>query len=288
MLRTISNLLLSALLICALYLFGKTKQYYLLYSPHNIAVREIKVQSADSIIQQNDSVITPVNYLGTIDFRQMDPEVRKEKFIHYLLPSIVLVRERLLDDLHHVEFIEEKMAQNKKIYLNDSLFLDSMKVKYKTNSIPELKKRIYPHPVSLALTQAILESGWGTSSIARKGHNLFGILSVSPEEPRLKMLFTDSEDDIYLRTYKSITESVENYYLIIARISSYRKFRDKRWEGAPSSKLVYYLDSYHENELYPELAISIIKNNDLARYDNVRVNPVYQEFNSLYAFLKKN
>jgi Bax protein len=288
MLRTISHLLLSALLICALYLFGKTKQYYMLYSPHNIAVREIKAQSPDSIIGQNDSIITPVNYLGTIDFRQMDPEVRKEKFINYLLPSIVLVRERLLDDLHHVEFIEEKMYQKKRIYPNDSLFLDSMKVKYRTNSMPELKKRIYPHPVSLALTQAILESGWGTSSIARKGNNLFGILSFSPDESRLKMQFNDSEDDIYLRTYKNITESVENYYLIIARISSYRKFRDKRWEGTPSSKLLQYLNSYHENELYPELANSIIKNNDLERYDNVRINPVYQEFSSLYAFLRKN
>ncbi len=288
MLKTLSHLILSALLICALYLFGKTKQYYLLYSPHNIAVKEIKVQSADSIIIQSDSLITPVNYLGTIDFRQMDPELRKEKFIHYLLPAIVITRERLLDDLHHVEFIEEKLNQKETIYPNDSLFLDSMKVKYKTDSMLELKKRIYPHPVSLALTQAILESGWGTSSIARKGHNLFGILSFSPDESRLKMQFNDSEDDIYLRTYKSIIESVENYYLIISRISSYKKFRDKRWEGTPSSKLVYFLDSYYENELYAELANSIIKNNDLARYDNVSVKPAYQEFNSLFAFLKKN
>jgi Bax protein len=249
-------------------------------------VKDVNVQSTDSIMMQTDSLITPVNYLGTIDFRQMDPELRKQKFINYLLPSIVIVRERLLDNLHHVEFIEEKMSQNKKIYLLDSLFLDSMKMKYKTDSMQELKKRIYPHPVSLALTQAVLESGWGTSSIARKGHNFYGILSLSPDETRLKMQFNDSEDDIYLRTYDSVIESVENYYLLISRVSSYKKFRDRRWEGTPSSRLLYFLDSYHETEQYAELANSIIHNNDLARYDIASINPAYMKKISLYAYLK--
>jgi Bax protein len=288
MLRTISHLILSALLISTLYIFGKTKQYYLLYCPHNIVVKNIDTQSADSIIAQSDTLVTPVNYLGTIDFRQMDPEVRKRKFIQYLLPSIVITRERLMDDLHHVEFIEEKMNQKRKIYPEDSSFLKAMMIKYKTDSMLELKKRIYPHPVSLALTQAVLESGWGTSSIARKGHNLFGILSFSPDDSRLKMQFNDSDEDIYLRTYNSIIESVENYYLLISRVSSYQKFRDKRWEGASSSKLIYFLDSYHETKEYAELANSIIKSNELDRYDIAKINPVYHSFVSLYTFLRKN
>ncbi len=287
MLRTISYLILSAFFIFTLYFFGKAKQYYLLYSPSYIAARNISLQSPDSIIAQNDSLITPVNYTGIIDFRHLDPESRKKKFIQYLLPTIVVIRERLLDDMHHIEFIEEKISQKKKIYPEDSLFLDSMKVKYKTNSLPELKKRIYPHPVSLALTQAVLESGWGTSSIARRGNNYFGVLSFSPEESRLKMQLNDSEDDIYLRTYNNIAESVENYYLIISRTSSYKKFRDKRWEGVPSSKLIYLLGSYHENELYADLANAIIRDNELEKYDDALINPEYQRSVSLYAFLKK-
>lgn len=288
MLRTIFHLFLTAILITVLYFFGKTKQYYSLYCQHNIVVKNIDAHSTDSIITQSDTLITPVNYSGSIDFRQMDPEVRKMKFIYYLLPAIVITRERLMDDLHHVEFIEEKINRKKTIYSGDSLFLDSMMTKYKTDSMLELKKRIYPHPVSLALTQAVLESGWGTSSIARKGNNLFGIMSFSLDESRLKMQFNDSEDDIYLRTYNSIVESVESYYLLIARVSSYKKFRDKRWEGAPSSKLVNFLDSYHETRQYAELANSIIKNNDLTRYDIAPINPLYRKFISLYTFLRKN
>ena len=279
---------MTAVLILTLYCFGKTKQYYLLYCPHNIQVKDIKAQSCDSIIAQNDTMITPVNYLGMMDFRQLDPDVRKQKFIQYLLPSIVITRERLLDDLHHVEFIEDKMNQKKEIYPDDSLFLDSMMIKYRTDSLLELKKRIYPHPVSLALTQAVLESGWGTSSIARKGHNLFGVLSFSADESRLKMQFNDSEDDIYLRTYSGILESVEHYYLLISRISSYKKFRDKRWEGASSSKLLYYLDSYHETAQYAQMAKSIIRSNDLDQYDIASINPSYRNIVSLFTFLKKN
>lgn len=288
MLRTVSHLILSALLICTLYLFGKIKQYYLQYSPNNIEVKNIKVQSPDSIIAQNDSLIIPVNYLGTMDFRQLEPELRKMKFIQYLLPAVVIIRQRLLDDMHHIEFIEDKLMNKKEIYSEDSLFLDSMKVKYNTDSIPELIKRIYPHPVSLALTQAVLESGWGTSSIARKGHNLFGILSFSPDESRLKMQLNDSEDDIYLRTYSNITESVENYYLIVSRSSLFKEFREKRWEGASASKLLYLLDNYHENEQYAELGNSIMKTNSLEKYDNLTVDPAYEKDLSLYAYLKKN
>ena len=230
--RSFIHLFLTSFLILALYLFGKTKHYFLLYSHNNFKIKEISAASADSIMAQNDSVIIPVNYSGSIDFREINPEVRKRKFIEYLLPAVVIIRERLLEDLHHVEFIEEKLNNKKAIYSNDSIFLLTMKQKYKTDSLRELKIRIFPHPVSLALTQAILESGWGTSSICRKGHNLFGVLSFSSEESRLKMQFNDSDDDIYLRTYDNVIQSVDHYFLLISRVSSYKKFREKRWEGA--------------------------------------------------------
>ena len=288
MLRTIYHLTLAIFLITALYFFAKTKQYYLLYYPQNIVVKDINAQSADSIIIQSDSTIIPVNYIGAIDFRIMDNEIRKTKFIQYLLPAIVITRQHLLDDLHHVEFIEAKMNKKKRLYAADTLFLSSMMLKYQTESMLELKKRIFPHPVSLALTQSVLESGWGTSSISRKGHNFFGVMSFSPDDSRLKMQFNYGVDEIYLRTYDNVIESVEHYYLLIARVSSYKKFRERRWEGATSTELVSLLGNYHESEQYAELAKSIMKNNDLERYDLASIDPSYRKSFSLYAFLKKN
>ena len=287
MLRIIRDLIYFAFIIIAIYLFAKTEKFNSRYWPEVINVRDVKLLDADSIILQNDTALIPVNYLGSIDFRSVDPDLRKNLFIHHLLPAIVITRERLLDDLHHVEFIELKISNKKAISKFDSTFLNSLRSKYETNSLSELKIRIYPHPVSLALTQAVLESGWGTSSIFRNGSNIFGIMSFSIDDSRSLMQFQQSSDERYLRTYSSVIESVEHYYLLMAKVNSYKLFRQKRWEGEPSTKLLHYMGSYHESNQYAEMAQSIITSNQFERYDNVAIDPKYKEIVTLRSFLMK-
>jgi Bax protein len=287
MLRIIRDLIYFALIIFAIYLFAKTEKYNSRYWPEVIKIRNVNLADDDSIIYQSDTTLIPVNYIGSIDFRSVNPEKRKDLFIQHLLPAIVITRERLLDDLHHVEFIEERISKNKTISDYDSTFLVRMKLKYETNELDELKVRVYPHPVSLALTQAVLESGWGTSSIFRKGSNIFGIMSFSNEDPRSHIQFNEGDDERFLRTYSSVLESVEHYYLLISKVSSYQRFREKRWEGGTSSELLHFMGSYHESDQYAEMAQSIIVSNDLARYDNVTIDPKYKEILTLRSFLMK-
>jgi len=287
MLRIIRDLIYFAIIILALYLFAKTEKFNSTYWPERIRIKNVELICADSIIFQNDSALIPVNYVGLIDFRTVDADKRKDLFIQHLLPAIVITRERLLDDLHHVEFVEEKISHKKTISDLDSAFLAEMKHKYETDSLAELKKRIYPHPVSLALTQAVLESGWGTSGIFRNGSNMFGIMSFSSDETRSLIPLQEGDDERYLRTYSSIIESVEHYYLLISKLSSYKRFRLKRWEGSSSSELLHYMSSYHESEQYAEMAQSILGSNDLTRYDNVSIDPKYKETLTLKSFLLK-
>lgn len=287
MLRIIRDLILIALFIFAIYLFAKTEKYNSRYWPLLINVRDIKLLDDDSIIYQADTALIPVNYVGSIDFRAVNQESRKYLFIQHLLPAIVITRERLLDDMHHIEFIELRIREKKKISKFDSTFLIGMRQKYETDSLDELKKRIYPHPVSLALTQAVLESGWGTSSIFRKGNNIFGIMSFSRDDSRSLIQFQEGDDERYLRTYSSAIESVEHYYLLISKLSSYKKFRQKRWEGASSSQLLQYMGSYFESNQYTEMARSIIASNDLERYDNIAIDPKYLKLLTLKTFLMK-
>jgi len=287
MLRIIRDLIYFALIIFALYLFAKTEKYNSRYWPEVIKIRDINLIDADSIIIQPDSALIPVNYIGSIDFRSVNPDKRKELFIQHLLPAIVITRERLLDDLHHVEFIESKINAKKAISDFDSTFLTGLRAKYETNSLSELKLRIYPHPVSLALTQAVLESGWGTSSIFRNGSNIFGVMSFSADESRSLMQFQESGDERYLRMYSSVIESVEHYYLLMSKVSSYKKFRQKRWEGETSSQLLHYMGSYHESDQYAEMAQSIISSNNLERYDYVKIDPKYKETVTFRSYLMK-
>ena len=287
MLRIIRDLIYFAIIIFALYLFAKNEKFNSRYWPIEIKIRDVKLTDSDSIINQSDSALIPVNYIGSIDFRSVNPEKRKDLFIQHLLPAIVITRERLLDDLHHVEFIEGRIVKKKTISDFDSVFIVGMKRKYETDSITELKRRIYPHPVSLALTQAVLESGWGTSSIFRNGNNIFGIMSFSSDDSRSLIQFQTGDDERYLRTYSSVIESVEHYYLLISKLSSYKRFRQKRWEGGASPELLQYMGSYHESDQYAEMAQSIIASNNLEHFDNVAVDPKYKKILTLKSFLMK-
>jgi Bax protein len=287
MLRIIRDLIYFALIVFALYLFAKTEKFNSRYWPVEIKIKDVKLIADDSIIIQLDSALIPVNYIGSIDFRSVNPDKRKDLFIQHLLPAIVITRERLLDDLHHVEFIEGRIVRKKAISDFDSTFIVGMKLKYETDSIIELKRRIYPHPVSLALTQAVLESGWGTSSIFRNGSNIFGIMSFSSDDSRSLIQFQAGDDERYLRTYNSVIESVEHYYLLISKLSSYKRFRQKRWEGNTSAELLRYMGSYHESDQYAEMAQSIIESNNLVQYDNYAIDPKYKKILTLKSFLMK-
>lgn len=293
MLRIVRQIICFSFLIIVFYIGIKAEIYYSRYWPNVIRVSDVQLTNPDSIIIQSDTTLIPVNYNGTIDYREVNPDRRKELFIMNVLPAIVTTRERLLDDLHHVEFIEERINHTKNISKFDSAFLVRIKLKYETDSLSELRKRIYPHPVSLALTQAVLESGWGTSGIFRKGNNIFGIMSFSSEDSRSSVPYREEDDkegddERYLRKYDSITESVEHYFLLISTVSSYRKFRQKRWEGGSSSQLVHYLGRYHDHsDQYAEMAQSIIASNNLEKFDNIAINPKYLETTSLKSFLMK-
>ncbi len=287
MLRIIRDLFYFALIILAIYLFAKTEKFNSQYWPVEIKIRDVKMTKVDSIIYQSDSALIPLNYIGSLDFRSVDPDKRKDLFVQHLLPAIVITRERLLDDLHHVEFIEDRITRKKSISDSDSIFIVAMKLKYETDSIVELEKRIYPHPVSLALTQAVLESGWGTSNIFRNGNNIFGIMSFSSDDSRSLIQFQVGDDERYLRTYNSVIESVEHYYLLISKLSSYKRFRQKRWEGGSSTDLLHLMGSYHESNQYAEMAQSIIVSNNLERYDNFAIDPEYKKILTLKSFLMK-
>ena len=288
MFKIIRQVVYASALVFALYIIVKGEIYFSKYWPLSIRICTVNLSTPDSIISQSDTALIPVNYNGLIDFRAVNPDNRKDLFIGYILPAIVITRERLMDELHHVEFIEERINQKKTISKSDSSFLADIKLRYEADSLDELRKRIYPHPVSLALTQAVLESGWGTSNIFRNGNNIFGIMSFSSDDSRSVIQYSEGDDEQYLRTYKSVTESVEHYFLLIATVSSYRKFRQKRWEGGTSTQLLHFLKRYHDgSDQYAEMATSIIASNNLEKYDNITIDPKYKVKYSLGSFLMK-
>lgn len=282
MLKALKVILLILLVGISYVVLNEISSYDYIYPEYHIKCDEITVKGTKSILHQDVSVLVPVKYKGTFDFDTIPDAIRKKLFIDYMLPSIVIERDKLFSILQRIEFIENRMMNKRAIRAEDILFFKELMEKYDATSLKDLKIRIYPHPVSLVLAQAVLESGWGTSKVFWKANNPFGIMSFSSDEPRRKFTNPETQAEVYVRSYTDVNQSVEHYYFFTAKLGSYEKFRKKRWERGSTSALLKLLQSYHETTQYIPMIQSIIQTNDLEKYDNIAINKDYFSFRKDY------
>lgn len=282
MLKSLKVILLVLLLAIVYVLVNENSTYNYIYPEYHVESYEIEVVNGKSILNQDPVSLIPVKYRGTLDFDTIQEVVRKSIFINYMLPAIVIERDRLLDLLRHVEFVENRMVNKLPIRHDDLIFFKEMMEKYDAASIKDLKMRLYPQPVSLILAQAVLESGWGTSNVFSKAHNPFGIMSFASDEPRMRFVNPESKTEVFVRSYSDVFQSVEHYFFFTAKLSSYEKFRKKRWERGTSFELVKLMKSYHKSNEYTELIESIIRTNDFGKYDNISINKDYFGYKKNY------
>ena len=199
---------------------------------------------------------------------------RKKLFIQIVLPLIIeenikirLDRKKLFSILNknNNSTIEKKWLNNKfKQYgvVNQDL--------------TTLKIRMDEIPVSLAISQAANESGWGTSRFALEGNALFGQWTWDGEG--IKPAAASSNSKHKIMKFKILQASVRAYQRNLNTNSSYRKFREARAiqrdnNGKLNSlKLVKYLDKYAETgKEYTKILKQIIKQNSLTDFDNANI-----------------
>lgn len=271
--RSVYSLLVLAFFIICI---GGIVLYPTSYSREVIKYRTINICAEDSIQTQRDSLILPVKYLGYPEFSKMSPKVRKAQFINFILPAALIVYEQLKDDLKHVDYIEKRICAKKRVNPKDTLWLKDQFNLYNVTNLTDLKERIFPHPISIVIAQAALESGWGTSRFFREGNNIFGVWSYSLNDNRLKAGVKRGNKTIYVKAYDDYIASIEGYYQTIGRVNAYRHFRKARMEKKSPENIVESLTSYSEEDSYPELLKQIIKRNDLKKYDSYRIKSKYK------------
>ena len=113
-------------------------------------------------------------------------------------------------------------------------------------------------PEEIALTQAIVESGWGTSRFAKKGNALFGIRTWDLNEPHIKPLFNDNAT-FGLKKYSSYCDSVADYLHTLNTSSQYKKFRELRDKRASVIEMIEALGNYAEDPNYSTILINKMK-----------------------------
>jgi Bax protein len=128
-------------------------------------------------------------------------------------------------------------------------------------------------PPSLALAQAALESGWGTSRFAREGNNLFGMWCYVPGcgiVPKRRPAGATYEVTKYRSPRESFAAYIRNLNSNTAYASLWALRKDARMAGEPLQGLVLADGLYRYSEegwLYIDKVKGVIRGNQLHQLD---------------------
>ena len=190
----------------------------------------------------------------------MSVQEKKRRFTEAITPPVHQVYTDLMQQYQEaLESIQENI---------DSEQLKGLKTKYKVTTDEELLMALKPHPQSIAIAQAAMESSWATSRFFKEANNIFGVWSFSQNDQRIAAAKSREGKTIWLKKYDSIEDSIRDYYRTLAMGRAYKEFRILKMETDDPYQLVKKLDHYSEKgaEYGRELA-EIIHFNKLETYD---------------------
>lgn len=219
--------------------------------------------------------------VNDLDLSTLDVKTKKNFFISIVLPSIIIEKDKvsiLKGKIFKIKIkLENKQNLNEK---EENLLKDSfIKYKIKDENIKELLKRLNTPPIDVILAQAAIESAWGTSRFFKEANNCFGIWSFDKNEDRIPSLdgYRNGKK-VYLKKYKSISESVRDYLYNISIGFAYNNFRDELNITEDyyflTKHLIYYSEIGHE---YINRLNSLIRFNKFSNYNNYKIKGAENE-----------
>jgi len=216
------------------------------------------------------------------DLKALDSsEERKAVFIQTMLPLILQANEDIAADRARVLDLRDRQAAGQPISVRDQAWLADLYASYDVplGNAAELLRRLDVVPVSLALAQAALESGWGTSRFAQEGNALFG--QIGPQGSGDPTLLKSAADGTLFRSFDSLMGAVRSYVRNLNTHSAYKEFRVARASIRKTSgeahtlsglKLAGALKLYSERgDHYLDDLRNLIRANKLQQLDNSRL-----------------
>ncbi len=230
-----------------------------------------RINSPEDITIFKDRDIKPINYVNTISLNKLEVSEKKKKFFNMILPAILISKHKFKVLRNRAKRIINSINPSSA----DLAFLKKMYKKFDTTDNKELLIRMKTHPVSIVLAQAAIESAWGESRFFKKGNNIFGVWSYNKNEPRIKAREKRGNKHVYLRKYKSLSDAIDDYFVIIGR-GAYKSFRKHRNMTNNPLQLVQYLVNYCElKEKYTKKLRRFIIKNRLTKFDKFRIDKKY-------------
>lgn len=208
---------------------------------------------------------------------------RKSLFLKSLLPLVLLVNEEVARRRLEVETLLARRRDGESLAPGDLGWLAEVADLYgvSPDDDDELLKRVDTIPPSLALAQAVLESGWGGSRFALLGNSLYGQRVWGKSQNGMAPKGLDDSVGFRVRSFEDLMASVRSYVHNLNSHRAYAKLRARRanlrrksgWPaGAP---LVETLNSYsEEGAAYAQRLRAVMVGNHLGDYDRARLEPV--------------
>ena len=201
---------------------------------------------------------------------------QKESFVAMTLPLILAANE---------EISQRRSAIKRVVATGNRASVERWaklyQVKTEGTSLAEIEKQLLLRadfvPVSLALAQAAIESGWGTSRFALQGNALFGQWAWQ-KDAGLKPAQASNANAV-VRSFPNLFGSVRAYMHNLNTHPRYAAFRARRHllRGRSDADLGYqlsnFMDGYAEiGEVYVGKLKTLIRSNDFGRYEKARLS----------------
>tara|TARA_B100000029_G_scaffold442568_1_gene461066 strand:+ start:319 stop:1269 length:951 start_codon:yes stop_codon:yes gene_type:complete len=211
------------------------------------------------------------------DFMEIEPvSERKKLFINTLLPIIYFENSQILEDRKKIlDWWNESQGENfSRDFWPSWLFELSEKYDSNDSNLGNLLVKVDVIPISMALAQAAIESGWGTSRYLREGNAIFGQYTFDKKKG-LKPINRDKDKNFYIRKFSNLSESTRSYLKNLNTNRAYEEFREERkklrmsGENLSGLTLSGFLTRYSERKKdYVNDLKKIIESNNFMKFDN--------------------
>ena len=200
---------------------------------------------------------------------------QKENFIGIVLPLILAANEEITQRRSAImRAAEQKNRRSLETWAR------LYRVKSEGKSLEDLQRDLFQRadmvPVSLALAQAAIESGWGTSRFARQGNALFGQWAWQADAGLKPAEASNSR--AVVRSFPNLFGSVRAYMHNLNTHSSYATFRERRtmlrtrMAGDLGYQLANFMGNYAEiGDDYIRKLQQLIRSNEFGKYETARL-----------------
>lgn len=200
-------------------------------------------------------------YVANVVPKNMTVQEKKERFFYLVAPAVKKVHNHLMKRYNTISR-DIKEGKNLKE-------VNRLKALYRVETDAQLLQALKPHPQSIVLAQAAMESSWGTSRFFVEANNIFGVHSINSKEPRIAASEKNGKRTVWLTKFKSIDDSVRAYYRTMSISKAFKQFRVVRVKTDNPHVLVKALDRYSEiGDQYAEKLSQVINHNNLTKYDD--------------------